>query len=200
MRHLADDRIDVLAADADAATPAEVEHLTTCAECHTKLTELRALLDDLHLYAQATPAPATLARYHALADALEPAPSKLSALWQSVTAALAWDSRRQTAGAVRSGALSDYRLLYTTPLVDIELMVSPVNAGRRIEGEFIPQEQAASPLAMIELEPVDAENGHTVTTRADGRFRLDAVAPGTYRMTVVPAHGQLHVIEQLEIS
>ena len=199
MPHLDDERIYVLAAAAETATPAESDHLRTCAHCRTALAELRTLLDDLRLYAAATPSAEARARYHALAAEIDTGPSLIARAQQAVAALLAWDSRTQL-GAVRQGAAVDYRLLYTTADADIELMVSATGATRRIEGEFIPRDPGAVSTAMIELYAGRTSVPKIATTRADGRFRLDAVTPGAYRVMVVPAGGQLQVIEQLEIS
>ena len=203
MSHLDDERIYALAVAADAgtsaATSAEAEHLRTCPHCRAAVAEMRLLLDDLRLYAAATPSPEARARYHALAADIDTGPSLVARVQQAMAALLAWDSRTQ-AGAVRQGAAVDYRLLYTTAHADIELMVSATGATRRIEGEFIPRDPGAVSTAMIELYAGRTSVPKIATTRADGRFRLDAITPGAYRVMVVPTIGQLQVIEQLEIS
>lgn len=200
MPHIVDDRIYDLALPAGTATAQESAHLDACDQCRTALAEMTELLADLRLHMAATPDPATLDRYYALADEIVPAPSLAARMWEAVSALLAWDSRTQLVGTVRSAAAADYRLLYTTEHADIEMMVSHTGNTRRIEGEYIPRNPAVSPAAMIELEGASVSSGLVATSRPDGRFRLDAVVPGDYRITVVPVAGQLHVIDQLEIS
>ncbi|MBV7337282.1 hypothetical protein KFU94_55440 [Chloroflexi bacterium TSY] len=138
----------------------------------------------------------------------------MSNLLSSLQAQLTLDSRQGLALAgVRSTAASSYRLLYTTPEADIELLVDTSGNGRRLTGELLPlQENAISILpALLHLSSIDdSDNASSdslndtlvtqTTTDANGRFRLTGIKPGNYSLVLTPPEGDLIEIEPLEIT
>lgn len=185
------------------ASAAEHFHLEECAACQEQLTAIQKLAYELAIAKASTPTPAAFARYFQSYEEVQQAPS----VWQRVTdfihAQLQWDGRRQPAWqGVRNSYGASYRLLYGTEQVEIELLVAPREGQFQIEGEVVPLEEPTTLLpARYELQNVT--NGETVYTaecQRSGRFHLEAVPSGRYRLCFVPSIGATIVINDLDLG
>ena len=135
--HMNNDQLYTIAFDQVAPDSASAAHLAACAQCRAELERLRQLAAELAVAQRSQPSPAALASYARLFDQVQQQGSRLSQLWQTIVAALAWDSRQQPAlQGVRSGGATAYRLLYTTPQAEVELWVEADGRSRRLEGEI----------------------------------------------------------------
>jgi hypothetical protein len=123
---------------------------------------------------------------------------------QRLRAELRWDSRQQSPSwqGVRGAGRKDYRLLYMTESVTVELMVTPSQTQFEVDGEVISNDpQAWQPPALIQLQTTDQPTiAREAECNAAGRFRLEHVTPGTYTMWITPPIGSLLEIEGLEIT
>lgn len=213
MTHLSDERIYTLVFEAVAPAADEAAHLEHCSACAALAGGLRTLATSLAVAGRSLPSPAALERARALAAtiAVQPAQNPLQRVGNWLRATLAVDTRRTVTGGVRGGT-GAYRLLYTTETTDVELHVAQQNGSRRIEGEILPAESAAggsgdeiaAQPALVQLTRAGGNAvAHVVAeveTSADGRFRLDAVAPGAYRLWIAFADAHDLVIEEMEIA
>ncbi|HXF61643.1 MAG TPA: hypothetical protein VNK95_08500 [Caldilineaceae bacterium] len=177
-------------------------HLAGCPPCRERLARLEQLMTELAVARRSRPSPATEARYAALFAQVAQRPAGVAselAAW--VKGVLAWDSRRQPllAGVRGAGA---YRLLYTAGEAEVELLVEPVGSGRRLIGEFYRDNEGA--VVLVELAPLTAPPSpypvNTVESNSDGRFILDRVPPGQYRLIMTPFDGPIIEIEPVELT
>lgn len=197
--HISQDEFFALVFDA-AVLPAAADHLLHCASCRQQFDDLRQLAADLTIARLSAPEPAALARYRALFAQIQQQPSLLQRTLQRVQALLTWDSRHQPAlQGVRSGAASTYRQLYVAGNTEMELMVEQAGRLRRLEGDLIAETSTAAP-ALVELLDAAGAPAYMVETDADGIFRLDEIAPGSYRAVITQADGVMIEIELLEIA
>lgn len=202
MEHLQDEQLVSMIFDSATLPPTAMAHLDGCAACQAQADGLRRMAAEMAIARQSIVAPGAMARYFALFEQVERTGHSLgSRLGAWLAAVLTWDSRSTALAArVRSGGTAAYRLLYAAGDVEVELMVEPGNGARRVEGEVIGP-QTASGVALIELAHVAAAEPVTVVeSEPSGRFRLERVLPGAYRMTITPGQGPVVEIDTLDIS
>jgi len=198
MEHLTEDQLYALAFD-DAAS-ADATHLASCTTCQQTLADLRVFAGELAVARRSQPSAAAMQRYASLFDAVQRQPNPLQQMWRTLRATLAWDSRQQLAlQGVRSGAAASYRLLYTAPSAEIELLVEPSQGGHQLDGEVAAEDVAATP-ALVQLVGGNGALLYETETTDTGRFRLAAVAAGAYTLTVTFAAGDVLTVPALEIT
>jgi hypothetical protein len=200
MEHLTEDELYMLAFDGAAVVTGAAAHLAGCNACRQALADLGVLAGELTIARRSQPSASAMQHYASLFAAIQRQPSRLQQAWQVVRAALAWDSRQQPALAgVRSAAAAGYRLLYTAPAAEIELLVEPSQGQRRIDGEVALEDGASAP-ALVQLLAADGAPQQETATDAFGRFHLGAVAPGAYTLLVTPAAGPALAVDGLELT
>ena len=200
MDHLAEDELYTMVFDGVALSINAAQHLAGCPVCQQSLAALEVLAGELVIAQRSAPSAAALQRYASLFDAVQREPSLLQQVWQTVRAALAWDSRQPPARqGVRSSATASYRLLYTAAETDIELLVEPGQRGHRIEGDVVLGDGATVP-ALVQLVAADGGAQHETETDAYGRFQLGDVAPGAYNLLLTLTTGQSLEVTELEIT
>lgn len=201
--HLQDDVLMVVVFEGGAPTAEDAAHLAVCGECRARLDWWRQTAQELDIARASTPSQAALARYAALFEHVQ---QSSAGLWRRAAgwvATLVWDSRTLPATAgVRSPAAAGYRLLYAAATREVELWVGPGNGMCVVEGEWMPDDEAAAhAAALVELTPVGTRTGGlAVEAGGDGRFRLEGVKTGIYQLTLTPVHGEPLTIERLEIG
>ncbi len=222
MEHLSAERVSALADDPHEITDVEGMHIAGCTVCRGALETATQLLEDLVLLRRAAPSPEQLARYYGLFDQIEVVPSPIQRAWEALRVILSWDSRsRQAFSAVRSTSASSYRLLYETEVVhesaatdsdtqsslrgqpeqiraELELMVTVTERKRRIVGEFTSEPHVSG--SMLELVDPAGVEVRSVVTAMDGRFQLEDVVPGHYRLALTTDLGTACLIDDLEIT
>jgi len=207
MSHLTDERMTTLAFDLAEPTDHEVAHLQTCAACHRTYDELLALAGELTVAARSQPDAEAMQRYYQLADQVQVQAGGLKTLLREVMAALTWDSRQQVAmQGVRSVAATEYRLLYSADVAEVELMVEIDGARRHIEGELIPLVGGELAPALLQLQRLDDPSptlpGVGIETETEtgegGRFRFQDLQPGRYRLNV--ATSIMPTVTDIEIA
>jgi hypothetical protein len=161
---------------------------------------VQLLAGEFRIARRSAPSPVALQRYASLFDAVQRQPTPLQQMWRTLRATLAWDSRQQPAlQGVRSGAAASYRLLYTAPSAEIELLVEPSQGGHQLDGEVAAENAAATP-ALVQLVGGNGALLYETETTDSGRFRLAAVAAGAYTLTVTFAAGDVLTVPALEIT
>lgn len=200
MNHLAEEELLSAVFDGAALSTEAARHLAGCLACQQAHAAVQLLAGELVIARRCTPSPAALQRYASLFDAVQRQPTPLQQMWRTVRATLAWDSRQQPAlQGVRSGAAASYRLLYTAPSAEIELLVEPGQGGHQLDGEVAAENAAATP-ALVQLAGSDGALLYETETTDTGRFRLAAVASGAYTLTVTFAAGDALTVPALEIT
>ncbi|GIV79857.1 MAG: hypothetical protein KatS3mg050_4251 [Litorilinea sp.] len=200
--HLDLERLLVHIFDHDPWTPQEAEHLAACPSCRAQVDALRRLHEELEVARRSQPSPTALRRYQQLFQQVQTGGQSAPSWWQWLRARLAWDSRQQPALAgVRGAAGGSYRLLYTTPRVEVELLVTPTGARRQIDGDIL-AEPGPDPITPALIELVDASDLPALAVESDqeGRFRLVEVPTGRYRLTITPPAGAPIQIDELDIT
>jgi hypothetical protein len=210
MTHLTDERLTDLAFESIEPTPAEAAHLDECPVCAQAYADLTMLASELQVAARSHPSSDAVQRYYGLFDQVEQQPQGLKALWRDLVAALVWDSRQQAAlQGVRSVVAAEYRLLYSAGSMELELMVETDGRRRHVEGDLIAASGEAVAPALVTLERLSGESAPVPeileteileTETADGRFRLQDVVPGRYRMTVATLTDETIVVDSLDIT
>lgn len=201
MNHLTQDQLIAYLVDGQALTAGNQTHLAQCADCRAKADDLRVLARELSVARLSTVAPEQRARYLALFDQIQRTQSStLPELWHRLVATLAWDSRQQPAfSGVRGGATA-YRLLFTSPMAEVELLVEPA-ATHRIEGELMSADGAGmAPPALIQMVDQAGVVQFETTSDVHGRFHLASVTPATYGLLITPAQGPELAIDDLDLS
>jgi hypothetical protein len=223
-RHLEEQAIIALLMDKVTLSASNHAHLAECEACQASVAAWQHILQDFAMLKATTPSPATLERYRQLYQAPvkqeEPQgfQAALGGWWQTVSAALVWDSRLALAHAgVRAGAQQEYRLLFSTDAVEIELWISGQGGSRHIEGDYIqpadadsaqgtdlqenqdePRWDASTAPVLVQLER-DGVAAYDAESTPGGRFKMINVEPGLYRLVVVSAPS-LVAVETLEIT
>jgi hypothetical protein len=192
-----------------ALTPNEREHLSLCAECQQQFASLAQVRDEFDVARMSQVRPEAEARLfsifeqvHGDAPQANPLQKLAGAVVGWVNALPLWDSR-QSMGAVgiRNGNQSSYRLLFGAHETEIELMVEPQNGLLRVMGEVMIGSEEKNCLALIELaSSTNAKSALEAESDVHGRFSLERVLPGTYRMTVTPRYSPMVVVEPLELT
>lgn len=207
MPHLTDDRLTALIFDAGEPSEIERQHLQSCVACRQALDDLRLLADDMAVLAQSEPGGDALRSYYQLFTQVQTQPAVgLGRRIREIVAALTWDSRQQSALAgVRTAADNAYRLLYAADQVEVELMVEPVGAERRLEGELMPLGVEPLTPALLQLQPLDPPASpvleYEIAAREQsGRFHFSNLRPGRYRLTVVTPPDQVITVDRLDIT
>lgn len=202
MSHLAADVLyaavfDRISLDAEAAL-----HLAQCAECRRAQAELAELAGDLALGRAVSVTAVTAERYAALFSEVQQSPGRLTSLWRNFTAHLAWDSRRQPSlQGVRSAAgAAGYRMLYSSDVADVELLVESDGRLLRMQGEWVARDDARQSQALVQWFAADGALLHETESGNDGQFALRSLQPGIYRLSILSAAGDNVEIEALEIS
>ena len=172
---------------ADAATAARVRsHLQAgCDQCTADLQFWTRSLTALAADCAPGPPEAVVQRAFALIPRLPAKPS----LWEQVVAALVFDSRAQPVLAgVRDAGGSAFKLLFESEDTSVDLLCEPERGDWRITGQVL------SPTPPRGGWSVSASSGaHRVESEADalGEFRLPALPPGRYELTVRGAEREL---------
>ena len=187
----------------EAAFPAAEHHLASCLTCRQRLEATRRMIDELAIRRRSEPTPTALARYAQLFSQVQRSPTGLQGLLQRVRAQLQWDSRQQpTLQGVRSAARSEHRLLYTTSIVDIEILVTRNATQFDLDGELVPQDAetwTGPTLIQLQAHQPPVALYETEVTAA-GRFRFAQVPSNQYTMLITPDHGALLEIEGLDFA
>lgn len=203
MNHLTDDQLSQFVLDAASLLEADKAHAQACPECQRRLETMRRLITELVVACHSQPSPAALDCYFQSFRQLTPAPSPVQTLVQRLRASLQWDSRLQSAQqGVRSMIRKEFRLLYLTPAVSIEMLVTPGATQLEVDGEIIPNNSLAwdAPL-LIQLQYAEQlEVVCETESNPDGRFRLATIAPGHYTLLITPPTGVLLEIEGLDLT
>jgi hypothetical protein len=200
INHLAEEELLSVVFDGAALSTDAARHLAGCPACRQAHAAVQLLAGEFLIARRSAPSPAALQRYASLFDAVQRQPTPLQQMWRTVRATLAWDSRQQPAlQGVRSGVAASYRLLYTAPSAEIELLVEPSQGGHRLDGEVAAEDAAAMP-ALVQMAGGDGALLYETETTDTGRFRLAAVAPGAYTLTVTFAAGDALTVPALEIT
>jgi hypothetical protein len=223
-RHLAEQEIIALLMDKVTLPAGSQGHLAECESCQASVAAWQQILQDLAMLKVTSPSPAALGRYLQLYQSLvnQEEPQGVQAVlrdwWQTVSAALVWDSRLTLVhGGVRAGAQQEYRLLFSTDDVEIELWVSGQGSSRHVEGDYFQPtaedrenrpvlqgnqgEQSWDSLAapvLVQLEQ-DGVATYEAESTPGGRFKMMNVEPGLYRLVVVSTP-LLVTVEVLEIT
>ena len=203
MMHVSLDALTTHIVDGTALTALEQEHLAGCRQCRGEFETLSSLVGELALAKQSRVDVDRLAAYDALyRHVVEPQSGRLHRILATLQASLAWDGRLHTAHAVRSGASATYRLLYKSDWADVELLIDSAPGTARLQGELLPLDGTESASALIELVPKGSDvKPRTVTeSDADGRFQLDRISAGSYRLSITPTSGPFLEIDPLNIS
>ena len=201
MNHLTDTQLIAHVFDRFALTANDAAHLMACPLCRTQLQTLKHLGCELSIARQSQPASKSLSTYYQLFRPKPQAPSRLDNVLQTVRAALTWDSRQLPAlHGVRTAIVRNYRQLYTTTCVEIELMIATHDHQRDLEGDIIPvdMDKFLTP-ALIQLQPYAATTLYETQSDAQGRFCMGKVAPGHYQMGITLRNGLALTIDGLEI-
>lgn len=181
----------------------EAAHLATCDQCQQQVAQFRILYQELSIAQHSQPTPSTLSTYYQLFDQVQREPSILAQGLAWLRAQLQWDSRQQPAlQGVRGASSPTYRLLYSSDVADIDLLVEARNGSRWIEGEIVPFEASALQLpALLQVSNLlNSESIYEVESDASGRFRIESLVPGTYTFALVPRQGANLQIEQLKLT
>lgn len=202
MEHLQYELLVNLVCDGVMLSFQAAEHLDGCAVCQQRVEELGQVRQELTVARRSTVSPASQARYVALfAEVEQQTQSTAGRLGAWLAAVLTWDSRSAVPSAgIRSGIGAAYRLLYSAHEIEVELMVEPERGLRRIEGEVIGLNDSGI-VALIELAPVGVTSPRwSAQSTPQGRFGLDQIEPGVYRLTVTPVSGATVEIESLDLT
>lgn len=224
MAHLTEETLYILHFDGVALSAEQEAHLQFCVACRTRSEAMATFARSFAVARRSLPSADALSRAHALYTHVQ-SQGSIQRVSHWVRARLSLDTRLSTANQGVRGVATSYRMLYTTDETDIELAIEPVSASgfalvgrtepmhrsahkverdglRRIDGELLPLDESADLLpALVQLERQDAlVLPLEISTDEDGRFYVDSVNPGIYRMWVAFS-GDLDVlIDGLEIA
>jgi len=201
MTHLTPDKLYAIAIDHTAVDSTDAEHLALCPACRTEMDTLALLVREFTVARQSQPTPAALQRYAALFPHIQQRESRSGAWWQTLRAALTWDSRQQAAlQGVRGGSAIAYRLLFATDQAEIELMVEPDRYQFRVQGEIIARNGATPAPALVQWIDRAGNACYECEADGDGRFQYAGIARGNYRIAITPLAGTVIEIEGMEIG
>lgn len=203
MAHLNEEFFYAWVFDGSVPSAAERNHLDNCTACQGQLTAVQKLASELHIARASEPAAAALARYSQFYAQVQQAPSLSQRLTEFIIAQLQWDGRRQPAWqGVRNTQVASYRLLYATTEAEIELLVAPHEGHFQIEGEVVPLSEPTTflPARCALQDSTSTEIIGTAACQPNGRFHLEHVPTGQYRLSFVPAMGPTIVIDKLELQ
>lgn len=203
MNHLTEERIYQHIFAADALNAQEIEHLAGCEECQSSLQSLTSLNRELIVAAQSTPRPQTLNSYYQLFEQIQTNPSILVRSVQWIKAQLQWDSRQQPAlQGVRGTGSPSYRILYSSEVADVELLVEARNGNRWIDGEIIPLTEGDLQFPALLQFSNQSDNQVVAEVESDlnGRFRVESLTPGNYSFSLMPRQGAHLQFETLGLT
>lgn len=210
MEHLQEARMVEAIWDGDALTAEERDHLRLCDECQRNFAAFTQINVEIEVARKSELLPEAEARYISLFAQRGGARQERSAL-RTLIGSIAewvitlplWDSRQQAlAMGVRTAHSETYRLLFGVDHTEVELMVEPQHGLLRVIGEIMHEDaDGSNGLALIELMAVkDAQVAIETESDGNGRFQLERVVPGTYRLTIIPRHSRTLVIEPLGLT
>lgn len=209
MEHLQESRLEEIVLTGNPPTGPESAHIAACDDCAGRMAALELLQAELAIARQSAPAPAQLQRYAALFEQIprQPAADRLSGWLERVRLALTLDSRHSApALGLRRAAGFGHRLLYSSALADVELLLEPEGELWQIEGDILPIDaESITPPYLIEIFLPEGANSAEAAPRFQtesedsGRFRLADVETGRFSLLITPAAGPLIEIVGLEI-
>jgi hypothetical protein len=185
MSHLTEDTLLLHLLDGAALADADRLHLDECAECRHRAAGLTTLLQSMEIARRSRPTAVALARLRVLSahietrSAIEHAAEQVTA-W--VRARLMLDTRASLQGVRSIGG--PYRLLYSTDDVDVELLIEPANGRHRLDGELVPLDAEDLTAALVQLARDDGHPVAETEAGTDGRFRIEELDAGAYRLWV----------------
>lgn len=198
MNHLSEARLYELHLDSMPLSAVESEHLAGCEACAARSAQVASLARSFALVRRSRLAREAYPRLYALYDQVQ-SRSLGRRLGAWVSARLTLDTRTASAAAGLRGAAGAYRLLYSTDAADVELMVERAQGALRVEGEVLPLRAEHETLpVLVQLESA-AGIVAEMETNSEGRFALEKVAPGSYRLWLAFAGAGDVIIEELEI-
>lgn len=203
MNHLNEERIAQHIFDAVVLNASEAEHVASCAECQMKVQSISALGRELAVARFSQPQQKSLDTYYQLFDQVQTNPSFLSRSVQWIKAQLQWDSRQQPAlQGVRGAGSPSYRLLYSSDIADVELMVEARNGNRWVDGEIIPlaENTIQFPALLQFSNQLVNQVVYEVESDQNGRFRVESLTPGNYSLSLLPSQGAHLQIESLGLT
>lgn len=203
MTHLSEEQIYQTIFDRTSLSKAAVDHIVTCDACQEKVRQLQMFYQELTVAERSQPAPSVLAAYYQLFDQVQSEPSALRRGIAWLRAQLRWDSRQQPAlQGVRGAGSPTYRLLYSSEVADVDLLVEARNGSRRIEGEIVPLETSELQLpALLQVSNLlNSESVYEVESDSEGRFRIESLMPGTYSFALMPRQGANLQIDELRLT
>lgn len=191
---------------------------------------IQQIINDIEIRKKSQPSPAALQSYRALFSQVQQNSTNPIGEWlKALTATVSWDSRvqglaagaRQAIAPPQSAQRTEYRLLYATDTVEIEMMVLPNPTTCHIEGEIVAiadsanagnnagnnaggnhDNQATAILpAIISLHGAESEAAVAeAQSDDDGHFNLSDVRLGRYAMRIILSNGTLIQIADLELT
>lgn len=203
MNHLSEEQIYQYIFNNTNLEQVEVNHLAACDQCQQQVQQLQILYQELSIAQHSQPTQSTLSAYYQLFDQVQREPSILGRGLAWLRAQLQWDSRQQPAlQGVRGASSPTYRLLYSSDVADIDLLVEARNGSRWIEGEIVPLEASELQLpALLQVSNLlNSDSIYEVESDTNGRFRIESILPGTYSFALVPRQGTNLQIEQLKLT
>jgi len=193
MEHPQESRLEAIVFAGDSPTSVEQAHFAACTACAPRLHNLQHLRQELQIASRSQPSAEQISRYHALASEIPRATlgQRISGWFETVRMSLALDSRQAALGLRRAAGFG-HRLLYSSDLADVELLLEPEGEFWQIEGDCLPfaPDEITAPY-LVELRNEASAALIQAESDASGRFRLADVAPGHYILTLTPASGPL---------
>jgi hypothetical protein len=178
-------------------------HVHECPQCQQAQKRVATFSWEAAIARLSQPSSEQLGRYMQFAKEIQ-VTSLVSEMWQKVKMTLSLDSRVQAAQmGLRSGNTSQrYRLLFSSDLLDVELMIESDGNRRRLEGEVmvIDGKTIVSP-SLVELYGVNSmDELITAESTQQGRFSVPLMTPGRYDMVITPSVGPMVAVEGLLIT
>lgn len=214
MQHLSQEQLYQSVLDQQALSPDQRAHLKSCTECQSEVQAIAALVQELRLARSSTPSRQVVERYAEIFREHGPKQrNRLEKAWNWVTATLIADSRAHPLPtATRSVRADSYRLLYDSPQADVELYIERTGQSRRLQGDVMLLSTDDESVEDVGAKPVQGEllvqlqNENTLevlfetVTNAEGRFQIEGVPPGQYRILVTGESDDLLEINELSLT
>lgn len=203
--HMTEERICAVALDGAPVSSQEEAHLTQCATCQSTLNSYNTMARELLIAKLSQPSPTAEERYVSLfaeyAVNATGITDRLAQFADAIKASVMWNGReRLMAAGVRNASTTSYRMLYGSTMAEIELLVEPIGAQFKIEGELLPLQAHERVLPVwLELHDQGGDLAYSGESSAEGRFHIPAMAPGEYSLYLLPPEGAPVYIESLEL-